>query len=185
MIRSAAYSYQTDRWADQDHYVEVWIEKDALIGVISKACQRADVPLLLLPRLHQPVRAVVRGPEADRQERAGHKPVVIHLGDHDPSGIDMTRDITDRFALFGARAQVKRIALTMDQVDAYQPPPNPAKLTDARATGYIARFGGSSWELDALDPATLDTLITSTSTSTATRPAGRPAPTRWRPSAPC
>jgi hypothetical protein len=47
----------------------------------------------------------------------------------------------------------------MDQVDQYQPPPNPAKLTDSRAEGYIEEYGGESWELDALDPATLDALI--------------------------
>ncbi|MEU1600459.1 hypothetical protein ABZ468_48860 [Streptomyces sp. NPDC005708] len=89
----------------------------------------------------------------------GQKPVVIHLGDHDPSGIDMTRDIGERLALFGADVEVRRIALNMDQVDAYDPPPNPAKLTDSRATAYIREYGRSSWELDALDPTSLDQLI--------------------------
>ena len=87
---------------------------------------------------------------------------MIHLGDHDPSGIDMTRDIGDRLALFDAETTVRRIALNMNQVEAYSPPPNPAKLTDARANGYITRYGNQSWELDALDPTTLDALITST-----------------------
>jgi len=93
--------------------------------------------------------------------------VVLHLGDHDPSGIDMTRDIRDRLDLFLSgdgynpdQVEVRRIALNMDQVEEYNPPPNPAKLTDSRVGGYMRKYGDESWELDALDPATLDALIT-------------------------
>ena len=48
----------------------------------------------------------------------------------------------------------------MDQVDEYSPPPNPAKITDSRASDYIKKFGGSSWELDALNPSVIEKLIT-------------------------
>jgi len=85
---------------------------------------------------------------------------ILYLGDHDPSGIDMTRDIQDRLELFGANTKVKRIALTMEQIKQYNPPPNPAKLTDTRCNKYIAQYGNESWELDALEPSVLDTLIT-------------------------
>jgi hypothetical protein len=89
------------------------------------------------------------------------KPVIIHLGDHDPSGMDMTRDITERInATFGVSVEVLRIALNMDQVEEHNPPPNPAKTTDSRFEGYAAEFGDESWELDALEPATLHGLIT-------------------------
>ncbi|KKK48671.1 hypothetical protein LCGC14_3142790, partial [marine sediment metagenome] len=89
--------------------------------------------------------------------------VIIHLGDHDPSGIDMTRDISDRFGVFeSTNYQVIRIALNMDQVEHYGPPPNPAKITDSRYGDYIAKYGPSSWELDALDPDVLVELITAT-----------------------
>lgn len=71
----------------------------------------------------------------------------------------MTRDIRDRLELFGASTTVDRIALNRDQIDRYTPPPNPAKLTDARAAGYIREHGRSSWELDALSPEVLDALI--------------------------
>ena len=90
---------------------------------------------------------------------AGKKLHLIHLGDHDPSGIDMTRDNGSRLDLFGAQVEVHRIALNMDQVQAYTPPPNPAKVTDSRAKEYIQRFGKTSWELDALEPAVLARLI--------------------------
>jgi hypothetical protein len=72
----------------------------------------------------------------------------------------MTRDNDDRLALFAReRIDVRRIALNMDQVQQYNPPPNPAKITDSRATDYIRKHGHTSWELDALQPQVLDTLI--------------------------
>jgi hypothetical protein len=87
--------------------------------------------------------------------------VILHFGDHDPSGIDMTRDIGDRLRLFGAkRVDVRRLALNMDQVEQYDPPPNPAKETDSRFEGYRAEYGDESWELDALEPTTLAALVT-------------------------
>lgn len=162
VIDSAAYGYLTDRWANQAHRVEVWIEKDALVGVIAGACNRLDVPFFSCRGYTSQSELWGAARRLARYARSGQGPVVIHLGDHDPSGIDMTRDIGDRLALFGAKVEVRRIALNMDQVEVYSPPPNPAKLTDARANGYITRYGNQSWELDALDPATLDRLITAT-----------------------
>ena len=159
VLDSAAYGYLTDRWAAQPHRVEVWIEKDALVGVIAGACNRLDVPYFSCRGYTSQSELWGAAQRLIRHAKNGQDPIVIHLGDHDPSGIDMTRDITDRLALFGASATVRRIALNMDQVRAYNPPPNPAKLTDARASGYIARHGDQSWELDALDPATLDALV--------------------------
>ncbi|MFE9099791.1 hypothetical protein [Actinomadura geliboluensis] len=160
IIRATAYGYLTDRWANQAHRVEVWIEKDALVGVISQACERADVDYFSCRGYTSQSELWGAARRLRRYEDAGQKPIVIHLGDHDPSGIDMTRDIEERLELFECGAQVIRIALNMDQVEQYDPPPNPAKLTDSRARGYIRAYGSSSWELDALDPTTLDTLIT-------------------------
>ncbi len=162
IIDAVAAQYRTHRWANQPHRVEVWVEKDALIGVIAKAAEAEDVPYFSCRGYTSQSELWGAAQRMIRYEQAGQKPVVIHLGDHDPSGVDMTRDIADRMALFGASVRVDRIALNMDQVTHYNPPPNPAKLTDSRAGGYISRYGSSSWELDALDPTTLDRLIRST-----------------------
>jgi len=90
----------------------------------------------------------------------GQIPVIIHLGDHDPSGIDMTRDIFDRLDMFACQPiEVSRIALNMDQVVEHNPPPNPAKITDSRFQTYAAKHGDESWELDALSPKVLVNLI--------------------------
>jgi hypothetical protein len=159
IIDAVASQYRTDRWADQPERVEVWIEKDALIGVISGVCERNQVDYFSCRGYTSQSEVWGAAQRLIGYNDAGQQVTVIHLGDHDPSGIDMTRDIDDRLFTFGANVEIKRIALNMDQVEAYGPPPNPAKLTDSRAAGYIDRFGDDSWELDALDPATLDTLI--------------------------
>lgn len=159
IVDAVASQYRTERWARQPHRVEVWIEKDALVGVISGVCARNDVDYFSCRGYTSQSELWGAAQRLTAYTDSGQQPIVIHLGDHDPSGIDMTRDIEDRLALFGADAKVIRIALNMDQVEQYDPPPNPAKLTDSRASGYISRYGSSSWELDALDPATLDRLI--------------------------
>jgi len=142
LLMGAADAYALAMWEDQDVYVEVWIEKDALIGVIEGVCDEWDVP-------HFSCRGYVSQSEMwtaamrmIRAERAGQQPIIIHLGDHDPSGIDMTRDIQDRMSMFLAYGvEVDRIALTYDQVEEKGCPPNPAKISDSRAVGYINKYG--------------------------------------------
>ncbi|TQK41948.1 hypothetical protein FB479_11649 [Brevibacillus sp. AG162] len=158
IIYGAASQFAYDKWEDQDTYVEVWVEKDALVGIVGQICSRMDVPYFSC-------RGYVSQSEmwaaAQRLERmAGDKEIaIIHLGDHDPSGKDMSRDIVDRLETFEVFPQFKRIALNYDQVEEYNPPPNPTKLTDSRAGGYIEEHGYECWELDALRPDVIEGLI--------------------------
>lgn len=160
IIRAAAQGYAIDKWEGQEDYVEVWVEKQALESVIDRACSPLDVNCYACKGYtsqSEMWRAAMRFNEQRADDR---RCVIIHLGDHDPSGLDMTRDIYNRLNLvFGVNVEVDRIALNMDQVTAFSPPPNPTKMTDSRAEGYIAEYGYESWELDALDPAALNTLI--------------------------
>jgi hypothetical protein len=162
IVAACADQFNVDFWANQDYRVEVWIEKDALIGVLEVACRQWRVPYFSCRGYCSDSESWAAAQRMDRYGREGKTPIVIHLGDHDPSGIDMTRDITDRVNLFARSAsaiEVKRIALNMDQIEQYNPPPNPAKETDSRFAGYQERFGDESWELDALDPTTIGNLI--------------------------
>lgn len=159
IIATAAESYAIDTRADQDTYLEVWVEKDALVGVIERACQPLDVGFLSC-RGYVSQSAMWRAAQRLRRTTSIDN-VILHLGDHDPSGIDMTRDIQDRLDMFNARTKVKRIALSMEQVKTYSPPPNPAKTTDSRYNSYIDEYGDESWELDALDPRVITSLIES------------------------
>lgn len=96
----------------------------------------------------------------DRYNGTGQETVVLHFGDHDPSGCDMTRDNEARLCMFANMdVTVERLALNKDQIKKYKPPPNPAKITDSRAKEYIKRHGHSSWELDALEPKVIAELI--------------------------
>lgn len=160
IIRAAANSFRHDLWADQEYRVEVWIEKEALIGVIERVCNELDLPYFACKGYtsQSEMHSAAMRLQTYRDELY-QEPVILHFGDHDPSGIDMTRDIQERMELFIGEVEVRRIALNMDQVERYDPPPNPAKITDSRAAGYIARYGRESWELDALDPPTIRALI--------------------------
>jgi hypothetical protein len=202
VIDSAAHSYRLDKWADQDTRVEVWVEKEALAGIVQRAAARWDLNWFSC-RGYVSQSALWRAGAQRHAEylNNGQNVVILHLGDHDPSGIDMTRDIERRVQRFAYTAwaedngypldldmdetdlvaqlehlagdmmgdlpspfasepiEVRRIALNMDQVREYNPPPNPAKITDSRAAGYIREHGRQSWELDALDPNVLADLV--------------------------
>lgn len=167
IMDAAASSFRLDKWTDQPTRVEVWVEKEALAGVVERAAEGRDVSWFSCRGYVSQSEAWGAAQRLIRYVRAGQRVVILHLGDHDPSGIDMTRDIRDRLMMFmshhlgyvGTSLTVDRIALNIDQVRQYDPPPNPAKLTDARANGYIERFGDESWELDALPPDVLARLI--------------------------
>jgi hypothetical protein len=162
IIDSAAASYKNDLWSSQKTRVQVWIEKDALVGVIEGICRQLDVACFSC-RGYSSQSAMWRAAIRFRDYYRKHeqRTVILHLGDHDPSGVDMSRDIQDRLLLLSndAPVEVKRIALTMAQVRMYNPPPNPAKITDSRATSYIEQYGNQSWELDALEPRALVALV--------------------------
>ena len=159
VIQAAFRSYRKDRWRTQEYRPEVWIEKDALSGVFERVCNKWDVPLFACRGYTSLSEAWAASQRLLAYEDEGYIPVILHFGDHDPSGIDMTRDIRDRLSTFGLDLDVNRLALNMDQVDQYQPPPNPAKPKDSRFRSYRLQFGTRSWELDALEPDVLIALV--------------------------
>lgn len=161
IIEAVADQYREDLWRTQKWRPEVWIEKDALIGVIERPCNDLRVPYFACRGYNSQSAAYEAAQRFRRYARTGQKPIILHFGDHDPSGLDMTRDNRERFDTFNGFGAVKakRLALNMDQVEQYNPPPNPTKSSDARAQEYIAQYGESSWELDALEPTVIGQLI--------------------------
>ena len=162
LVNSAVRAFRLPRWEDQEHYVELWVEKDALAGVLEPVADAHHVTLMV-NRGYSSQSAMYAAAERFRDgigtsgDRDG---VLLYLGDHDPSGEDMVRDVRDRLEMFGVEyLTVRKIALTMEQIEEHQPPPNPAKITDSRAAAYIAEHGRSSWEVDALPPAELTRII--------------------------
>jgi hypothetical protein len=161
IIYTARASYQEDLWRLQKVRLECWIEKDALIGVIEPVCDRLRIPYFACRGYSSQSEQYNAGRRRfAKYHENGLTPIVLHLGDHDPSGIDMTGDNRNRLAMFArADVEVRRLALNMDQVEQYGPPPNPAKETDARYGAYRDRFGDECWELDALEPQVISDLI--------------------------
>lgn len=185
IIEGSAYQYRIDKWASQPFRVEVWVEKEALAGVVQRAADEYDVAWFSCRGYVSQSEMWGAAQRLGRYIANDQRVVILHLGDHDPSGIDMTRDIRDRLTQFiavdanpdqpdheatmedigldqfdgFAPLKVRRIALNYEQVRAYRPPPNPTKTTDSRAREYIKEYGTESWELDALEPAVLSQLI--------------------------
>jgi hypothetical protein len=191
IVSACARQFQHDKWAKQPRRAEVWIEKDALAGVFADVCGRLDVPYFSCRGYTSQSEMWVAARRIEEYIKAGQSVVIFHFGDHDPSGIDMSRDIKDRLNTFvvgdlgqkikdapeeatvkewfkmfeekwglaGRPLEVKRVALNRDQIEEYNPPPNPAKATDARFAAYQREHGDESWELDALNPTTLAGLV--------------------------
>lgn len=154
--------FKIDMWKNQDYRIEVWIEKEALAGVFERICNELRVPYLSCRGYASQSEMWRAGQRLSQFENHGQMPVILHFGDHDPSGVDMSRDIETRLKMFmgdGTGLRFERLALTMDQVHQYNPPPNPTKMTDIRAEGYVEQYGDESWELDALNPEILSALV--------------------------
>ena len=162
LIQDAAEAFAIDKWEDQPNHIEVMVEKQALEGVLLPVCQRLDVNFTankgyssqsLMYRIGQRLRS---------HYGSEHKHIhILYLGDHDPSGLDMDRDIEERLSLFsGYPVAFQRLALKWEQIEELRPPENPTKLTDSRADKYIEQYGDSSWELDAVEPRELDRMVT-------------------------
>lgn len=151
--------YRLDRQKRQDTYIEVWVEKDALSGILKRITSHYHVRLMVnrgycsCTALHDAYERF------EWREKRGDKTIILYFGDHDPSGLDMIRDIKARLNEFGAYPTIKHIGLTQEQIKKYDPPTNPAKITDPRAKWYIQKYGNVSWEVDALSPQVLHQII--------------------------
>lgn len=172
LIESAIASYRLPRWKDQKYYVELYCEKEAMESVLRPI---ADKYHLYFGYNKGYCSASTIREIAERTEKQilnGKEVVLLYLGDHDPSGLDMIRDVETRVREFlevwfstkgkitymesqyfvDEHFKIKHVALKKEQIEQYDLPPNPAKFSDPRAKDYINEYGEISWELDALEP---------------------------------
>lgn len=159
MVRACAEQYREDLWSTQKVRPEVWVEKEALAGVFERICDELRIDMFACRGYTSQSKMWAASQRLRQSIRLGQKPIIIHFGDHDPSGLDMTRDIVDRLEMFMGGVRLERVALNMDQIEEHEPPPNPAKTTDSRYEAYRREFGEESWELDALEPQLLAGLV--------------------------
>lgn len=195
LVEAAFASFRLPRLKGQKRYVELWVEKDALAGVLAPIAHRYHITMMVNRGYSSTSAMRESGLRVREQCKAidVDEAVILYLGDLDPSGEDMVRDIDERLNQFvngglicefsagrpyrGGDVNVestddhllrlspridvlvRKIALTPQQVEEFDPPPNPAKVTDSRAAKYIEEHGTSSWEVDALPPPDLRDII--------------------------
>lgn len=156
MLQLTARTYRRALWGSQNAYVEVWLEKDALAGVIYDVTEDWDVPLMVtrgypsITFLHEAAETI-----ADQG-----KPVFIYyLGDHDPSGVDIPRfvEVELRRLAPGADITFRCIAVTDEQIVELNLPTRPTKKSDSRSKA----FEGESVEVDAIPAPILRALVAS------------------------
>jgi hypothetical protein len=158
-IDDAHAKYRRLRSQGQEHYIEMWVEKDAISNILYRYTSEYMVKLMV-NRGYSSTTAMY---DAYKRFLAatfrGQKPVILYLGDHDPSGLDMLRDIQERMEVFGVDVELKHVGITMEQIAELNPPPFPAKMSDSRASWYVSEFGYESWEVDALPPEKLKEIV--------------------------
>jgi len=159
LLEAVHGAYRRDVWTEQEHYFEMWLEKDALSGIFEDVLRPFGITL-----------NVGRGYDgwssirnAAERIKAQDKPSTIYYwGDFDPSGEDMHRSLIERLAFFDCHPEIVKVGLTKQQIEEYNLPSDPAKTTDSRRAGFVERHGDLSVELDALPVDVLRRLIRST-----------------------
>lgn len=151
-------SYRRDVWAEQSNqYVEVWLEKDALRGIVEPITDKYGC-CLCIGRGYQSITNKFLGIRRF-EEKADKERCILYLGDFDPTGLDIPRDIKKCFMDQGSTPDIKKIALTKEQVTLYNLPPDKTKKSDPRSKGFVAEHGDIAVELDALNPLVLRNII--------------------------
>lgn len=151
-LRDTARLYRRSLWDQAPERVEIWLEKEALGGVILPITDEWAVDLMVCRGY--PSRSFLYSAieAADVQQ----KPLVIYyFGDHDPSGQDIPRYIAAEFEKYNADFELIQLAVLPDQIDAWNLPTRPTKRSDSRSRGFDSR----SVELDAIPPDRLRRLV--------------------------
>ncbi len=154
LLDDTARLYRRSVWSNQDAYVEIWLEKDALSGVLYPVTSKWDVPLMVT-RGYPSITFTQNAAESIAWES---KPAhIYYLGDHDPSGVDIPVKVERDLREFAPDADItfERIAVNPEHIETMGLSTRPTKKSDSRARN----FKGESVELDAIPPADLRTLV--------------------------
>ena len=148
--------YYRDTWLRQPFFMIIWLEKQALQEIVWQIANQYNVPLFV-GRGYSSWDLIIKASELLRQHHENGKRLeILYLGDYDPSGEDMLRDLSERLGMLGIEAELYKIALTETQVREYNLPHQKIKSEDPRAKNFISDF---AVELDALHPSVLRELI--------------------------
>jgi hypothetical protein len=152
-LRRTAAFYRRSLWADQDAYVEIWTEKDALAGVLLEVTREWDVPLMITKGFASLSYLYEAAQQIKRQAKSAY---LYYFGDHDPSGVHIDRRISTDLHRLAPDAEIhfKRVAVLPNQIAEWELPTRPTK----RRSAIAKTFEGDSVEVDAIPPARLREL---------------------------
>jgi hypothetical protein len=156
-LQETARFYRKALWKDIDTYVEIWLEKDALSGVIYPITEMYDVPLMVA-RGYASLSFLYSAAEAINELTV--PTYIYHLGDFDPSGVNAGEKIEETLRELAPDADItfERVAVTPEQINDWDLPTRPTKKSDTRSKA----FGEISVELDAIEPNQLRSLVQET-----------------------
>ena len=154
-LRDTARLYRKALWSDADVYVEIWLEKDALSGVVYPVTDLYDVPLMVA-RGYASLSFLYSA--AEYINRLDVPTYIYHLGDYDPSGVNAGEKIEETLVELAPDADIRflRVAVLPEQIDAWALPTRPTKTSDSRAKTFASAV---SVELDAIAPQMLRNLV--------------------------
>jgi len=157
-MQAVKRSYRKDKWQNQDNYLEIWTEKDALRSVLTEITYKYDVALMVARG--QLSRTEVYRTAERYKNKIDKKCYLYYCGDFDPSGLSIYNSIKKRIMDFGVFINFERIALTQKQIEEYQLPSDPAKQSDPNYNKFISIYGSDMVvELDSLPPDVLRKII--------------------------
>src|SRR5262249_38086578 len=150
-------TYRRDMWSTQPHYVELWLEKDAIASIVGNVADQFGVPIFVcrgfasLSSLHDAAQTFRRA------EIKGKQVTIFHLGDYDPSGYAAANAIENTLTNeFGCFINFDRLAILPEQIERLNLPTRPTKQTDSRARNWDS---DECVELDAMPPGEMCSLI--------------------------
>lgn len=155
MLTASAASYRRALWTNQPHYVEVWVEKDALAGVIGEITRELDVALMVTRGFPSETFQYEAAQTIIANNRRSKVCNIFYFGDYDPSGLAISDSLERRLREFGADVIFHRVAVNPEQILTMNLDTRPTKKTDTRAKN----FQGESVELDAIHPNILRQMV--------------------------
>jgi len=158
-LNTTVETYRRNLWADQDHYLEVWVEKDAIAGIVAPKANAFGVPVFVCRGFASLSSLFSAANTFRRMAEAGKKVIIYHFGDYDPSGVAAGQSVLKAMRDdFRVELQFIRAAVTEEQIEEMNLPTRPTKTTGTHARHWT---GGRSVELDAMPAAELRRLVES------------------------
>ncbi|GJE14442.1 hypothetical protein FOHLNKBM_5517 [Methylobacterium longum] len=159
-VEDTARFYRKSALRESPAYIEIWVEKDALSGIMWDATSIYDVPLLSSKGMPSLTFLHTTAEEINFEWEIRDRPTYLYqFGDHDPTGALIPKTIEARLREFCPEAEftVERVSLTEAQITEHRLPTRPTKREGNR---HAKGFEGESVELDALHPRILKAMVT-------------------------